>query len=127
MLVLAFLLTYISINDYRTHRITNSSILSLALLLYIFGTGEVRLFWLFSFVLISVLSVSALKVGGGDIKLIGVLIAFAQVDISLMNYLWGSLSCIVILVLLHRVSTKKWSGNIALAPAICVPFLITLL
>jgi Flp pilus assembly protein protease CpaA len=95
--------------------------------LYIFGTGEVRLFWLFSFALISVLSVSALKVGGGDIKLIGALIAFAQVDISLMNYLWGSLSCIVILVLLHRVSTNKWSGNIAIAPAICVPFLITLL
>jgi Flp pilus assembly protein protease CpaA len=127
MLVLAFLLTYISIKDYRTHRIANSSILLLALLLYFFGTGEVRLLWLFSFVLISVLSVGVLKVGGGDIKLIGVLIAFAQADISLMNYLWGSLSCIAILVLLHRVSANKWSGNIALAPAICVPFLITLL
>ena len=127
MFAVALLLTYISIQDYRTHRIANSSIILLFFLLYIFGTGHLRFLWLFCFTLIAVLLVNVLKIGGGDIKLIAVLIACAQFDISLINYLWGSLSCTVFLVLLHRASTNEWSGNIALAPAICVPFLITLL
>ena len=127
MLFLLLLLIYISVKDYRTHTISNSSILVLAVVLYLFGAGEVRYFWACAFAVISVFVAQALSIGGGDIKLVTVLAAFAHPDITLTLYLWESCICAIILVFAHRISSRNWSGNIALAPAICAPFLITLL
>ena len=127
MLLVALMMSYISIADYRTHRISNSSVISLALLLFNSGSGDVRFLWSLLFLCVAFILVTFLEIGGGDIKLIATLVAFGQAEITLTSYLWGALWCTVLFVLIHRLSTNQWSGSIALAPAICVPFLISLL
>ncbi|MCX6444406.1 MAG: prepilin peptidase [Actinobacteria bacterium] len=127
MFYVAIVLVVISIVDLRTHIIPNVSVLVLSLLLYIFQPTGVRIFASITFLLISLSLVKLVDIGGGDIKLITALIAFAHPGITVSTYLWESLWCALVLILLHRFFSRNWSGNIALGPAICVPFLITLL
>ena len=127
MWFVAILLVIISIVDFRTHTISNISVLSLSIALYILEPEGVRIYLSVFFLFISLLLVKLVNIGGGDIKLITALIAFAHPDITVMNYLWQSLWCSMLLILAHRFFSRKWSGNIALGPAICVPFIIALL
>jgi Flp pilus assembly protein protease CpaA len=127
MFYVAIVLVVISIVDLRTHIIPNISVLALSLLLHIFQPAGVRILAPLTFLLISLSLVKLVSIGGGDLKLITALIAFAHPGIALSTYLWQSLWCATLLILLHRFFSRNWSGNIALGPAICMPFLITLL
>jgi Flp pilus assembly protein protease CpaA len=125
-LVLLFSI-YISITDWFTHRISNRSIAIIALLLLLHGSF--RFYFLSGLVIFTLfLLAGALGgLGGGDIKLLGVvgLCAIPTIDIHqfLVNLLAFS-TCLVILIALVR---KTLRGSVAFAPAICASYLTVLM
>jgi len=118
---------YISITDWFTHRISNRSIAIIALLLLIHGNFR---FYLLSGVVIFLLFLLAGAlggIGGGDIKLLGVvgLCAIPTVEIhQFLVYLLAFSTCLMILIALVR---KTLRGSVAFAPAICASYLTVLM
>jgi len=118
---------YISITDWITHRISNRSITIIALLLLIHGNFR---FYLLSGVVIFSLFLLAGAlggIGGGDIKLLGVvgLCAIPTVEIyQFLVYLLAFSTCLMILTALVR---KTMRGSVAFAPAICASYLTVLM
>jgi len=127
MVFASLLLIYISVRDFYSHIIPNLSVVLLAVTLFFYGDFEIRIGATLIFLIAVFSLMKVAKTGGGDIKLLLVLIAFSHPAISLTSYVWGSLLISGFLILIHRVRTGNFLGNIALAPAICGPFLITLL
>jgi Flp pilus assembly protein protease CpaA len=69
---------------------------------------------------------TVLDLGGGDIKLITSLILFGDIEFSLIDYLGISMAVALLHILIDYARKGCVSGNIALAPTICVPMLLSL-
>lgn len=84
-----------------------------------------RIPWRCSFALVtSVFLISILcRVGGGDIKLFGVLIVTQGSYLASFDYLRGLLNTTVIMVAVTVTYRRSLQGSIALAPVILAPFL----
>ena len=118
---------YISLYDFRHHRITNLSVVIISILLFIEGDFQIC-------VLSGILFLAPLLVlgifgglGGGDVKL---LLAVALVAIpveAISTFLAFLVLAISILTIFTIAVRKRLRGNIALAPAICASYLALLL
>lgn len=67
-----------------------------------------------------------LSLGGGDIKLITSLVLFADINFGLLEYLEISIVAGTTHLLIDYARKGRVSGNIALAPTICLPLLFSL-
>ena len=67
-----------------------------------------------------------LSLGGGDIKLITSLVLFADINFGLIEYLEMSMVTGSAHLLIDYARKGRFSGNIALAPTICLPLLFSL-
>jgi len=126
LLVLLFSL-YISITDWFTHRISNRSITIIALLLLLHGNFRFYLLSGFLIFTLFLLTGALGGLGGGDIKLLGIvgLCAIPTVEIyQFLLYLLAYSTCLVILIALVR---KTMRGSVAFAPAICASYLTVLM
>ena len=112
---------FVSLDDLKFHRISNISILSIALILS-FDLRAVSLGNTVLALLICWLVGIFLKVGMGDLKLLSVLILLqGQILLrSEMLILFSLVSALSLLI--HFLTVKRFSGDIALAPGILIPF-----
>lgn len=77
--------------------------------------------------LLALLSIGVhLSLGGGDIKLITSLVLFADINFGLTEYLEISTVAGATHLLIDYARKGRVSGNIALAPTICLPLLFSL-
>ncbi len=125
-MVLIALLIYICVRDLRSHTISNRAILVLSTLMFLTRGYEVRWLWgLITF--LGLLAVGTLlNLGGGDIKLISAFILFGDFDFGLIEYLEISMAVAILHLLLEYVRKGCISGNLPLAPTICLPMLLSL-
>ena len=120
------LLIYISLQDLRTHIISNRSLILLSISLYLTLDREIHLVYgllaLFIFAALGLV----VSIGGGDIKLIVVLLLFGDVAISIDRYLAISMAVGCSHLLMSYLRNRNFSGYLALAPTICMPMLLSL-
>lgn len=119
--LLILLTVTITISDIRFHRVPNSSLFFLALTLLLnLNLAPPRPVAL-SLALVWVVGIAA-KVGMGDIKLLTILITL-QGEIALDPKLWILFTTIAgFSIVVHVVLKGSIRGEIALAPAIIIPF-----
>ncbi len=118
---------YISLYDFRHHRITNPSVVIISILLFI--EGDFQIYFLSGIFFLAPLLVLGIfgGLGGGDVKL---LLAVSLVAIpveAISAFLVFLLLAISILTSLTIAVRRRLRGNIALAPAICASYLALLL
>jgi hypothetical protein len=125
-LLLIGLTIYISVIDLRYHRIPNASIVGITFVL-IFPINPLDLrIASFSFLLMWIIGIAS-KVGMGDLKLLTVLLVL-QGEI-LLSPISLAVSALVItfMIGIHLAVNKSLKGDIALAPAILIPFTVAYL
>ena len=127
MFLVAGSLIYISAKDFVSHTISNVSILVLGVLLFFEGNHHVRILWSVVVLIVCVLLVNIVKIGGGDVKLGLCLIAFSQPQCEAPWYFADTMIVIAVLLVLHRFKAGNWEGNVALAPAICLPYVFAMI
>lgn len=119
VLLISILISYI---DLRSHRIPNCLNLALfSVLLFDMHRNP----WRSSFALLTaVLLISILcRIGGGDIKLFGVLVVTQGRYVASFDYLRGVLIATFLMVMVTVAYRRSLQGSIALAPVILAPFL----
>ena len=118
-MAIALLLIGISLFDLRYHRIPNKAVLALVLVITCYGS------WRFSFHFFIVSAVVAhlfqyiSRCGFGDVKLVLVLVNSLVSRTEIANYLLFVLVASFILSAAHLIRWRSFSGDIALAPALC--------
>ncbi len=119
-------LIYICLRDLRSHTISNWANFVLSVLMFFTNCYEVRWLWGLITFLGLLAAGTVLDLGGGDIKLITSLILFGDIEFSLIDYLGISMAVALLHILIDYARKGCVSGNIALAPTICVPMLFSL-
>ena len=64
--------------------------------------------------------------GGGDIKLITVLVLFAEIEYSILQYIAISTVLVSIQIMIAWIKNGKFSARVALAPSICIPMIYSM-
>jgi Flp pilus assembly protein protease CpaA len=64
--------------------------------------------------------------GGGDIKLITVLVLFAEIEYSILQYIAISTVLVSIQIMIAWIKNRKISARVALAPSICIPMIYSM-
>ena len=112
---------YICVMDIRCHRIPNASILGMTIVL-IYPNHSLDLpLASFSLLLIWILGIFS-KVGMGDLKLLTVLLLLQGEILLRPKTLTIGALVITIMIAIHLIVNKSIKGDIALAPAILIPF-----
>jgi prepilin peptidase CpaA len=127
MILVAGSLLYISVKDFISHTISNSSILVVAVLLFIQGNYHVRILWPVTLFIVCVSLINVVKIGGGDVKLGLCLVAFSHPRCEASWYFAYTMIVIAVLLVIHRLKAGNWAGNVALAPAICLPYVFAMI
>ena len=127
MLIAVAVLLYISWRDLRSHRISNRSLILLAFSLLLRFDFSFHFFEFLGILTLLTLSALRLSLGGGDIKLVAVLVLFGQLVFSMSQYLVISALIGFFQIVHHFIRSRTLKGEIALAPTICGPMLINLL
>lgn len=126
MLVTCAILGWIAIKDLRDHMITNVTLISLSCSLVLTFKGSINLpFALATFLLLILFSFIA-DLGGGDIKLITVLVLFAEIECSILQYIAISTVLVSIQIIIVWIKNGKISARVALAPSICIPMIYSM-
>jgi Flp pilus assembly protein protease CpaA len=126
VIIVILTLIYICLKDLRSHIITNRSLLVLSASLY-FTLGREIHFIFGCITLISLTIVGMiLSIGGGDIKLISVLMFFGNLEFSFNSYLLISLLVGTTHLLIHLLKNRTMSGDLPLAPVIAAPMFFSL-
>ena len=125
-MVLIVLLIYICVRDLRSHIISNRAILVLSVVMLPSTGFEVRWIWGVLTFLGLLAAGLVLDLGGGDIKLISSLVLFGDINFSLIEYLEISTAIAAIHLLIDYARKGSFTGNLALAPTICLPMLFSL-
>lgn len=126
-LTLVLLSTYISLFDWKYHRISNNCLLISFVVLTAVGRitdSELHIAGGFSVLLISLVGYKY-GLGAGDVKLIVLLSTFFLPNTSagLVDLVGGFAVASLILISLHRLKGRSLGDPIALAPAICAAFI----
>ncbi len=120
------ILAFICIHDVRFHLISNRSLLLLSASLYIINGREIHMIYgLIALISLTILGI-VLSIGGGDIKLISVLLLFGDIAFSFSNYLLISMMVGIVHLLIHLFMNRTISGRLPLAPAIAAPMFFSL-
>ncbi len=126
MILTVSILIYICLRDLRFHIISNRSLLALSLSLYFISDGGLNLIYgLIALISLTILA-TKLSIGGGDIKLIAVLVIFGDIAFSLNNYLLISTLFGTVHLLFQLSRNRTIAGRLPLAPTIAAPMLLSL-
>jgi len=110
----------------RFHRIPNFSILGLAIVL-IYPNNSLNLVMTsFSLLIIWIIGISS-KVGMGDLKLLTILLVLQGGILLRPIALTIGALVITLMIAIHLIVNKSLKGDIALAPAILIPFTVAYL
>lgn len=121
-LLLVLCSSVIIFKDIHEHRIYNWHLLILFLLLA-YKAEYLSLFTsVVSLVLIWVLSI-ACNVGGGDAKLLSLLVIFQGQSLLTVRYFSLLLICSLLSLLVYLLHKRTLQGSLPLAPAILLPFI----
>ena len=126
-LTLVLLSTYISLFDWKYHRISNNCLLiSFVVLTAVGRITDSELHIVGSMIVLLTCLVSyKFGLGAGDVKLIVLLSTFFLPNTSagLVDLVGGFAVASLILISLHRFKGRSLADPIALAPAICAAFI----
>jgi Flp pilus assembly protein protease CpaA len=126
MLVTCAILIWIATNDLRDHIITNVSLIFLSCSLLLTFKGSINLglasATFFALILLSFIT----DLGGGDMKLITVLVLFAEIEYSILQYIAISTVLVSIQIMVVWIKNGKISPRVALAPSICIPMIYSM-
>ncbi len=126
MLVTCAILSWIAIRDLRDHIITNLSLIVLSCSLTLTFKGSTNLALASATFLALILISFIADLGGGDIKLITVLVLFAEIEYSILQYIAISTVLVSIQIMIAWIKNGKISARVALAPSICIPMIYSM-
>ena len=126
MLVTCAILSWIAIRDLRDHTITNLSLIVLSFSLILTLKGSTNLAFATATFLLLILFSFIADLGGGDIKLITVLVLFAEIDYSILQYIAISTASVSIQIIIVWIKNGKISARVPLAPSICIPMIYSM-
>ncbi|MFY8255194.1 MAG: prepilin peptidase [Candidatus Planktophila sp.] len=124
---MALLLIAIAIFDLKFHRIPNVSVALVVLLDLALGSSPNSFSLLLFLIPASFLAWRYLRIGGGDIKLLGAMLVFVLPRESLSDYVFNFLLCAIALMLIYIVRGATLKIAIPLAPAISGGYLLSIL
>jgi len=124
---MALLLIAIAIFDLKFHRIPNVAVALVVLLDLALGLSPNSFFLLLFLIPASFLAWRYLKIGGGDIKLLGAMLVFVLPHESLSDYAFYFFLCAIALMLIYVVRGATLKIAIPLAPAISGGYLLSIL
>ena len=123
---MALLLIAIAIFDLKFHRIPNVAVALVVLLDLALGLSPNSFSLLLFLIPASFLAWRYLKIGGGDIKLLGAMLVFVLPRESLSDYVFNFLLCAIALMLIYIVRGATLKIAIPLAPAISGGYLLSI-
>lgn len=123
---MAGLLIAIAIFDIKFHRIPNISVVLIVLLDLALGAAPNHFSFLPFLIPASVLAWRYLRIGGGDIKLLGAMLVFVLPRDSFSDYAFNFLLCAIALMLIYIVRGATLKIAIPLAPAISGGYLLSI-
>ena len=126
MLVTCAILSWIAIKDLRDHIITNVSLIFLSCSLLLFFKGSINLALASATFLALILVSFITDLGGGDIKLVTVLVLFAKIEYSILQYIAISTVLVSIQIMIVWINNRKMSARVPLAPSICIPLIYSI-
>ena len=126
MLVTCVILIWIAIKDLRDHIITNLTLILLSCSLLLTFKGSINLPLASATFLLLILFSFIADLGGGDIKLITVLVLFAKIEYSILQYIAISTVLVSIQIMIAWIKNGKFSARVALAPSICIPMIYSM-
>jgi Flp pilus assembly protein protease CpaA len=126
MLVTCAILSWIAIKDLRDHVITNLGLIALSCSLLWTFKGSINLVLASATFLLLIFLAFITDLGGGDIKLITVLVLFAEIEYSILQYIAISTVLVSIQIMIAWIKNGKISPQVALAPSICIPMIYSM-
>jgi Flp pilus assembly protein protease CpaA len=123
---MALLLIAIAIFDLKFHRIPNVSVALVVLLDLALGSSPNSFSLLLFLIPASFLAWRYLRIGGGDIKLLGAMLVFVLPRESLSDYTFYFILCAIALMLIYVVRGATLKIAIPLAPAISGGYLLSI-
>ena len=126
MLVTCAIFIWIAIRDLRDHIITNVTLIFLSCSLLLTFKGSINLPLASATFLLLILFSFIADLGGGDIKLITVLVLFAEIEYSILQYIAISTVLVSIQIIIVWIKIGKISTRVALAPSICIPMIYSM-
>ena len=123
---MALLLIAIAIFDLKFHRIPNVAVALVVLLDLALGLSPNSFSLLLFLIPASFLAWRYLKIGGGDIKLLGAMLVFVLPHESLSDYAFYFFLCAIALMLIYVVRGATLKIAIPLAPAISGGYLLSI-
>ena len=123
---MALLLIAIAIFDLKFHRIPNVAVALVVLLDLALGLSPNSFSLLLFLIPASFLAWRYLRIGGGDIKLLGAMLVFVLPRESLSDYVFNFLLCAIALMLIYIVRGATLKIAIPLAPAISGGYLLSI-
>ena len=126
MLVTCAILIWIATNDLRDHIITNVSLIFLSCSLLLTFKGSINLGLASATFLALILLSFITDLGGGDMKLITVLVLFAEIEYSILQYIAISTVLVSIQIMVVWIKNGKISPQVAQAPSICIPMIYSM-
>jgi Flp pilus assembly protein protease CpaA len=121
------LLIAIALFDVKFHRIPNIAVALVVALDLLIGASPANFSLLPILAPTSMLAWKYLKIGGGDIKLLGAILIFLIPRESLYEYIFNLLICTTILALIYIIRSGTLKIAIPLAPAISGGYLLSIL
>lgn len=113
------ILLFIAIEDFRSHRISNRSLILLMLCIVLTRDPHFNPSYSIAALAVAFLAYRLCGLGGGDVKLIAVITLLLTPHGEIVNYwLYTSIFGLV-LIALHLLIFRTIKGAIALAPALC--------
>ena len=123
---MAGLLIAIAIFDLKFHRIPNVAVALVVLLDLALGLSPNSFSLLLFLIPASFLAWRYLRIGGGDIKLLGAMLVFVLPRELLSDYTFSFLLCAIALMLIYIVRGATLRIAIPLAPAISGGYLLSI-
>jgi Flp pilus assembly protein protease CpaA len=123
---MALLLVAIAIFDLKFHRIPNISVALVVVLDLVLGAAPNNFSILIFLTPASFLAWRYLRIGGGDIKLLGAMLVFVLPRESLSDYAFYFFLCAIALMLIYVVRGATLKIAIPLAPAISGGYLLSI-
>ena len=126
MLVTCAILSWIAIKDLRNHIITNVSLIVLSCSLLFTFKRSINLPLASATFLLLILFSFITDLGGGDVKLITVLVLFSKIEYSILQYIAISTALISIQIIIVWIKNGRIPTRVALAPSICIPMIYSM-
>jgi len=123
--MLALLLLIISLIDLLSHRIPNKLLYILSILALYENALTFNLMGAFCAAIIGALALQLADIGAGDVKLFFIVALLVIPQGEMLAYLSGISISALLLLVVHFLVMRSFTGRIAFAPALCGGVLAT--